>query len=1137
MAQTVENTLKEKKDAGALNRKAQGILQIDRFYTKKLGDSCEGSEGGLSLAVYGLFKWKKVDVVIKDYSTGRLVADMRDMEFPENFSQQACDIIATKYFVKEVRGDNGSVIFGGETSYREVVHRMVNFWVLSMMDEGLIDAADKQAVYDELAFMMLDQRFAPNSPQFFNTGLYHSYGIEGSKNGHFYYDLEQRKVVKSNNSYERTQGSACFILGVEDSLLGDKSLTDAMTTETLLFKYGSGVGSNWSKIRAKGEYLSGGGKSSGLISFLKVSDRNAGAIKSGGTTRRAAKMNILDLDHPEIMDYINWKSREEEKVVALGKMGYDVGFDGEAYDTVSGQNANNSVRIPDRFMQLLADEKGDRKWQLKGRVTSDVDSEIDLDEIWEAIAASAWRCGDPGVQYDDTINAWHTCPAGEDGVLGARHNRINGSNPCSEYLFLDDTACNLASINVLRFYDADSGRFDVEGYCHAIRLIQMVLEATIHWGQFPTAHIANRSHTFRTTGIGLTNLGALFMHMGLPYDSDRARNMGAALCSIMTGYSYHTSALMSEKTGPFECYELNAKHMKRVIRNHAAAANYQPASSHQFEDMPYTPVTINHEVLKSLGMENLSDCICDAWSKAIEFGEKYGYRNAQVSVLAPTGTIAFAMDCDSTSAEPFFTHVAFKKLVGGGSMVVANGAIHQGLIKLGYNQKQADEIVEYIMRTDDSGMLIDGKIEGAPHISHRPEHIRVFDTANKCGSGDRFLSSESHVKMLAALTPHITGAISKTVNLPREATTDYIKDIYRLSWELGVKAVALYRDGSKESQPLNAKQDMDGRVKPRGIRNARVHEALFTESGTRVYVITSFYGPEAGEMQGKMAEVFIVAGRQGSLTKGLLETMGIGISKSLQYGIPAEELSKMYAGQIYEPSGLIQGHPFVKYASSISDLVSQIIAKEAVGYSMDDVPAVLPSSKNGGLRTKPTGIRNAKVHEAKIDDTDVFVVASFYGEKDKEKMGLGKDEQRLSEIFAFCNEQGTTVKGMLGSLSTTISISLQSGVPAESIARINRRQSYEPSGLVSGHPYIGAVSSVSDLISKVIDISYGNFDNCQIKPDGFSSSGQKMNVKDLVYTDSDIIHGEVCSGCGSDKMVQSGVCKVCINCGTTTGCS
>ncbi|MCL2169191.1 MAG: vitamin B12-dependent ribonucleotide reductase [Defluviitaleaceae bacterium] len=1086
-------------------------MVVERKFTKDLP---------VSGNVYEMFEWKKVDVVLKDYSTGDVLTNMRGLLFPEHYTQNACDIVASKYFRKK-----GIPETAHEVSLQQVVHRMVNFWTLSMLDTGLIDEETKAIVYDELAYSMVAQMWAPNSPQWFNTGLKHAYGISGSGSGHFYYNEETKKVVKAKDSYTRTQGSACFIVGVNDSLLGDKSLMDTMATETLLFKYGSGVGSNWSNIRAKNEYLSGGGKSSGLLSFLKVSDRNAGAIKSGGTTRRAAKMNILDLDHPEIMEYISWKSREEDKVADLGRLGYSVSMDGEAYDTVSGQNANNSLRIPDSFMKLLGEEGA--MWQTRGRVSPEVDREIPVEHIWEEAAKSAWRCGDPGVQYDDIINAWHTSPAGEDGELGAKHNRINGSNPCSEYMFLDDTACNLASINILKFYEQETGKFDTDSYCHLIRLTQLVLESTIHWGQFPTADIARKSHKFRTTGLGLTNVGALLMHMGIPYDSDRARHFVAALCSIMTGYSYYASAQMAEAVGAFECYEINAPHMKKVIRNHAAAAGCRT----EFEDMNYRPVVIDHIALERVGMSSVAKCLTETWELAINHGEAHGYRNAQVSVLAPTGTIAFAMDCDSTSAEPFFSHTAFKKLVGGGSMIVENHAIRHGLHKLGYVPKQIEAIIEYIMRRDANGMLIDGKIEGAPYISDNTEHIRVFDTANRCGSGERFLSPEAHVKMLAALTPHVTGAISKTVNLPRTATPDYIKDIYKMSWELGVKAVALYRDGSKENQPLNNdSKETHGRVKPRGIRKARVHEALFAETNTRMYIITGFYGEDDGELSGKLAEVFIVSGRQGSLTKGLLEAMGTSISKSLQHGIPATEIASMYSGQIYEPNGLITGHPFVKNASSISDLVSQIIAKEAEGYNIAELKPTMASIKNGGGRVKPTGIREAYVHEAKVDNAKLFVVASFYGEVDKRKLDLSLDEAYLCEIFAFCGEQGTTVKGMLGSLSTTISISLQSGVPAKNIAKINRHQSYEPSGLVSGHPYIGSVSSVSDLISKIIEISYGDYTNCQTKPAGDYAPKTE-------YVQEQILYGEYCSSCGSDKMVQSGVCKTCMNCGTTTGCS
>ncbi|MDR2899595.1 MAG: ribonucleoside-diphosphate reductase, partial [Clostridiales bacterium] len=591
---------------------------IRRFFTEELSNTDK--------TVFDLFDWKKVDVTLKNYATGDVISDFRDLEFPAFYSQSACDIIASKYFRKKgVKNDRGY-----EYSLKQIADRMVSFWVNALLDEGVITETQKPILYDELVFMLINQMWAPNSPQWFNTGLWHAYGITGQTQGHYYYDKAQGTAVLSDDAFKRTQGSACFIISINDALIGEKSLTDQLTTETLLFKYGSGVGTNWSPIRGVNEYLSGGGKSSGLISFLKVSDRNAGAIKSGGTTRRAAKMNILDLDHPEIMEFIQWKAKEEDKAAALGKMGYSTGIEGDAYETVSGQNANNSVRITDEFMQKL--ETGG-KWRLKGRIDSTVDKDVDVDEIWDNLAKATWRCGDPGVQYDDNINAWHTCPSGEDGEYNAKHNRINASNPCSEYMFLDDSACNLASINILKFYDSEKGRFDIEGYLHCIFLIQLALEATIHWGQFPTKDIARRSYLFRTTGIGLTNIGALFMHMGLAYDSDEARCIAAALSSIMTGQSYYASACMAQTVGPFDCYNINEKYMKRVIRNHARAACKQ--KDMPFEDMLIKPVEIDGDLLTAIAGKKLSQTLINVWQNALSYGEKFGYRNAQVSVLAP----------------------------------------------------------------------------------------------------------------------------------------------------------------------------------------------------------------------------------------------------------------------------------------------------------------------------------------------------------------------------------------------------------------------------------------------------------------------------------------------------------------------
>jgi ribonucleoside-diphosphate reductase alpha chain len=978
------------------------FLEFDKEIYRKYTKSLDGS----NKTVYDLFDWKIVEVKLKDYCSGEMLTDMENLEFPENYSQSACDIIASKYFRK--KGVTNKI--GQETSMKEVVHRMVEFWVSSMYDADLVTSVQKQIIYDELAYMLLAQIWAPNSPQWFNTGLKIAYGIEGKKQGHFFYDEKIGQVVESDDAYTRTQGSACFIISVKDALIGEKSLTDQITTETLLFKYGSGVGTNWSNIRAKNEILSGGGKSSGLLSFLKVSDRNAGAIKSGGTTRRAAKMNVLDIDHPEILDYITWKSKEEDKVRALAKMGYSTSMDGEAYETVSGQNANNSIRISDEFMKLVGDEEA--TWLTKGRITNTDTTEIKVSEIWNEAAQAAWACGDPGVQFDDTINAWHTCPAGEDGKYGDKHNRINASNPCSEYMFLDDTACNLASINIVKFYDVEANHFDVESYLHSIKMIQLVLESTIHWGQFPTKDIARKSYTFRTTGLGLTNIGMLFMLMALPYDSEEARTIAASLTSMMTGYSYYVSSLMAEKIGVFKAYEHNKVYMQKVINNHARVANYDDEDT-QFEDLPYAPIKISHEILNKLGFEYISESLKEVWHNTLIFGERYGYRNAQVTVLAPTGTIAFAMDCATTSSEPFFSHIAHKKLVGGGFMVIVNPAIKATLEKLGYADNEIQDIMSYVMRKDDDGNLIDGNIEKAPHL--KAEHLSIFDTANKCGSGSRYIEAEGHVKMMGALTPNVTGAISKTVNLPTDATVEQTKDIYMLSWTQGVKAIAIYRDGCKANQPLNTKL-------------ANKDEVVLTD---------------------------------------------------------------------YTYNQLIE---YIKTEKTV----------------------------HKPLRVKPNGIRKAHVHEAAINGLKLYITTSFY------------EDGRIGELYVSCGRQGTLTKGLLDSMSTTISEMLQYGVPAGDISKMYRGQRYEPSGIITGHPYIKFADSISDLISKIIDIELDDFTYCQIKPSKYTleqtvkSDSDEIKVK---YSSADYIYSEVCPNCKSSKMVKNGTCKVCSECGSTTGCS
>ena len=742
-----------------LSKKLENIFV--RVFTKELENS--------NKTVYDLFDWQTVDVSLTDYRTGQIAFEMKDLEFPKAYSQNACNIIASKYFRKE-----GVPSTGHETSMRQVADRMVGFWADALREEGLITSDEQwQIFYDELVYALLAQMWAPNSPQWFNTGIKRKYGIEADADDLYYYDEKAGKVVKSKDRYTRTQASACFILSIKDQLLGEGSISDHYVSETKLFKGGSGVGTNFSTLRAVNEKLSSGGKSSGMMSFLQGLDRNAGAIKSGGTTRRAAKMVITDIDHPEIEDFIKWKAHEEQKVRDLGKMGYDTSMDGEAYQTVSGQNANNSVRTNAEFMEKVVDLGSDPEATitLKGRVDDGVNREVKVKDLWHDINQAAWECADPGLQFDDRFNAWHTCPAGADGKAGAKHNRINATNPCSEYAFLDDTACNLASINVYRFYH--DGTFDVDSFIHLVGLAQLVLEASIYWGQFPTKEVARKSYLFRTTGLGLANIASLVMAAGYPYDSNEARNLASSLAGIMTGASYAASALMAEKVGTFPCYNVNAPYMARVIRNHARVAG---ALTDAFEDLGYDPYIVDHPILKKIGMSNLSDTIKQVWKDAMDLGKAYGYRNAQVSVIAPTGTISFAMDCGATSIEPFYSQVVLKKLIGGGAMQIVNPVLETSLKHLGYPDDQVQAMMDYLLETDEKGMLKHSGLKGAPYIKEKD--LPIFDCAND-------IKPEGHVLMVAAITPMISGSVSKTVNMPNSATEADIANINLMAYRTG----------------------------------------------------------------------------------------------------------------------------------------------------------------------------------------------------------------------------------------------------------------------------------------------------------------------------------------------------------------
>lgn len=977
---------------------------------------------------YDMFKYDLRTSVIRN-PNGEKVFEMTNVEVPAHWSQIATDILAQKYFRKAgVPLPDGST--GRETSVKQVAHRLADCWRSWGERYGYFGSAlDAQIFYDELIYSILQQSCAPNSPQWFNTGLFNTYGIEGNAQGHYYVDPKNGKLERSKNAYERPQPHACFILSVSDDLVNEGGIMDLWVREARIFKYGSGVGTNYSNIRAEGEKLSGGGTSSGLMSFLRIGDRAAGAIKSGGTTRRAAKMVCLDLDHPEVVNFIDWKVEEEKKVAALIAAGYPSDYEGEAYKTVSGQNSNNSLRIPNEFFRTL-ENNGD--WNMTARGSGKVMKTMPARELWEKIAYAAWRCADPGTQYDTTINEWHTCPEG-----GA----IRASNPCSEYMFLDNTACNLASLNLRRFYNEDSGTFDVAGFEYMVRLWTVVLEISVLMAQFPSPEVAQLSYDYRTLGLGYANLGSMLMVSGIAYDSEEARGIAGAITAIMNGVAYKTSAEMAKCLGAFPRFEENKQHMMRVMRNHRAAA-YDAADA--FEGLEIAPIGINARYCP----DYLLKAATRAWDEAVQLGELYGYRNAQATVIAPTGTIGLVMDCDTTGVEPDFALVKFKKLSGGGYFKIINQSIPAALKKLGYTNEQSDAIVKYakghgtfagapfinhqslsekgfiaaeLKKLDtavesafeigfvfnvynlgeeclqrlgftseqyfapDFNLLealgftddeIDAAndyvcgtmtVEGAPYL--KPEHLSVFDCANKCGKkGKRFIHAHGHIRMMGAVQPFISGAISKTINLPNEADIDEIKDCYYLSWKLGLKACALYRDGSKLSQPLSNKSDKKKKeeTKEELLTNqvvdmskltvnelleevnkrvqaspdtqlkrelSRIVERKQLPAKRRGYTIKGKVGGQAiflrtGEYgDGTLGEIFVDMAKEGATMRSLLNSFAIAISVGLQYGVPLEEYVDKFTFSRFEPSGMVE-HPNIKSATSVLDYIFRLLAYE-----------------------------------------------------------------------------------------------------------------------------------------------------------------------------------------------------------------
>ena len=928
---------------------------------------------------------------------GSVVFSMDNVEVPADWSQLATDIVVSKYFRKA-----GVPETGHEVSVRQVVRRVART-IRNGGDElggYFADKAAADAFEDELTYMLVTQRGAFNSPVWFNCGLAHMHGITGKQVGNWHWSKKSGRIEMTPDAYSYPQMSACFIQSIEDDLL---DIADAVKREMRLFKFGSGTGTNFSSIRGEGELLAGGGTSSGLMSFLEVLDKAAGATKSGGTTRRAAKMVILDMDHPEIENFISWKAREEDKVQALIDAGYDSDFNGEAYRTVSGQNSNNSVRVTDDFMEAVLNED---TWETRYRTTGEVAKTLNAKDLMDRISESAWRCADPGIQYDTNINRWHTCP---------NTDRINGSNPCSEYMFLDDTACNLASINLMK-YLGDGNVFDVDGFRHACRTFFTAQEIIVDMASYPTKDIAKNSHDYRPLGLGYANLGAMLMVSGVPYDSDKGRAICGGVTALMTAAGYATSAEMAASKGTFKGYRKNAKPMLNVMNMHR-----EEAYKINDEDCPT-------DLLQAARKE---------WDKVVELGEKHGYRNAQATVLAPTGTIGLLMDCDTTGVEPDFALVKFKKLAGGGYFKIMNNSVVPALRNLGYSKDEIRDISTYILGTqsfDESpsvnrkALLAKGlrqddidkaeatlagafeietaftpfilgedafenlkipaekyeepgfsllrflgfsddeisnsseticgtmTIEGAPHL--RQKDLAVFDCANRCGSkGQRFIHYNGHIRMMAAAQPFISGAISKTINMPNDVSQDDIDQAYLESWRLGLKAVALYRDGCKASQPLSSKSEDSATVdyedaemlqeleaarakireleeklaSPQPIlkrrrlpqhRRGTTQEA--TIGGQKVYLRTGEYE------DGTLGEIFIDMHKEGAALRSMMNCFAISISLGLQHGVPLEEFVNVFTFTRFEPQGPVN-HPNIKFATSVIDYIFRVLGFEYLG--------------------------------------------------------------------------------------------------------------------------------------------------------------------------------------------------------------
>ncbi|MGX5733354.1 vitamin B12-dependent ribonucleotide reductase [Bosea thiooxidans] len=1210
---------------------------------------------------------------------GSIVFRLEGIEVPEAWSQVASDVLAQKYFrkagvparLKKVEeNDVPSFLwrsipdeaalaglpeaerFGSEISSKQVFDRLAGCWTYWGWKGGYFSSeGDAQAFHDELRFMLATQRVAPNSPQWFNTGLHWAYGIDGPSQGHFYVDFKTGKLVKSKSSYEHPQPHACFIQGVQDDLVNEGGIMDLWVREARLFKYGSGTGSNFSLLRGEGEKLAGGGRSSGLMSFLKIGDRAAGAIKSGGTTRRAAKMVVVDADHPDIEAYIDWKVKEEQKVAALvtgsktvkkhmkavlkacvncdgegdscfdpeknpalkreiklarralvpdnyikrviqfARQGYkdisfdtyDTDWDSDAYLTVSGQNSNNSVSLTDDFLRAV---ETDADWNLTRRTDGKVAKTLKARDLWEKIGYAAWASADPGLHFNSTMNDWHTCAAS---------GRIRASNPCSEYMFLDDTACNLASANLLQFYDRETKSFDVEAYEHLCRLWTIVLEISVTMAQFPSREIAELSYEYRTLGLGYANIGGLLMTMGLGYDSEEGRALAGALTAIMTGTAYATSAEMAGELGPFPGYKKNASHMLRVIRNHRTAAH---GLADGYEGLSVTPVPLDHATLARIGGSaiTMAERSRAVWDDALEQGKRHGYRNAQATVIAPTGTIGLVMDCDTTGIEPDFALVKFKKLAGGGYFKIINRAVPDALRALGYREADIAEIEAYAVghgslkqapginpstlkakgfteekieavekglksafdikfvfnkwtlgedfltgtlnvpaeklndmsfellpflgftkaEIEAANVHVCGAmtLEGAPHL--KLDHYPVFDCANPCGRiGKRYLSVESHIRMMAAAQPFISGAISKTINMPNEATVEDCKSAYMLSWKLALKANALYRDGSKLSQPLNAalisddEDEADEGVEalvaaPMAARATQISEKIVeriververkrerekmpdrrtgyiqkaTVGGHKVYVHTGEYS------DGRLGEIFIDMHKEGAAFRAMMNNFAIAVSLGLQYGVPLEEYVEAFTFTRFEPSGFVSGNQSIKNATSILDYVFRELAISYLG-------------------------RNDLAH---VDPSEIG----------HDVMGGGVGQDKAPDVAAPIMSTPLASTGFRRGKPINL-LAIQGGIGAnDAVARASA-------------PAIGLATAGATALKEDPEV-YGEAEMAKL---GFSAPAAQPTASERRA--EAIMKGYVgdsCGECGNFTLVRNGTCLKCNTCGSTTGCS